>query len=490
MSITPLPACLDWPAPLDLGGALARRPRPWLTSVALLAVDLAAVLAAAQLGYLLWRLANPEITTANLFHPASLALLFVAAYLAFGLYAAAGPGPVEELRRLTLATGVVALVLTAAAFLTKGADQYSRGAFLSTALLAAFLIPLGRAALRHYCAARSWWGVPVLIFGAGATARVLVRKLVAEPSLGLKPIACLDEDPARHTGDITVRVLGPLAIAPALARRWRIRHLIVALPELERRRLLEILEHYANDFARVIVIPNLLGMASLWVTPRDLGGVLGLELRQNLLDPASRFVKRFLDLLLASVLGLLALPVLAIAAAWIRRVSPGPALYWQNREGRGGKTIRVPKLRTMHRDADRMLADWLEQSPEAREEWRRYCKLRRDPRVIPGIGRWLRRTSLDELPQLWNVLRGEMSLVGPRPFPAYHLERFDPEFRALRARVRPGLTGLWQVAARSDGDLDVQRELDTYYIRNWSLWLELYILGRTVAAIVAGKGAY
>lgn len=489
MSVTPLPVCLDWSTKLDLeAGAL--RPRPWLTSLALMITDVAAVLAAAGLGYVVWRLVNPEITPANLFHPVSLTVLFVAAYLAFGLYAAASPGPIEELRRLTLATGVVALVLTAAAFLTKGADQYSRGAFLATALLAAFLAPLGRAALRRLCARRPWWGVPVLILGAGETARVLVRKLAAEPALGLKPVGCLDDDAAPDGGAIALPVLGPLAVAPVLARRYRIRHLIIAMPELERPRLLEILERYAGPFARIIVIPNLLGMASLWVSPRDLGGMLGLELRQNLLDPASGFLKRFLDLLLASVFGLLALPVLAIAAVWIRRASPGPVLYWQDREGLGGKMIRVPKLRTMHQDADRMLAAWLEQSPEAREEWRRYCKLRRDPRVIPGVGRWLRRTSLDELPQLWSVLRGEMSLVGPRPFPAYHLERFEPEFRALRARVRPGLTGLWQVAARSDGDLDVQRELDTYYIRNWSLWLELYILGRTAAVILAGKGAY
>jgi lipopolysaccharide/colanic/teichoic acid biosynthesis glycosyltransferase len=208
------------------------------------------------------------------------------------------------------------------------------------------------------------------------------------------------------------------------------------------------------------------------------------------LNPLAQRIKRTLDLAAASCGLLVCAPLLGVCALWIRRTSPGNPFYTQEREGRDGTTLRILKLRTMFPNADEMLASHLAGDAEAREEWERFCKLKHDPRILPGVGHFLRKTSLDELPQLWNVLRGEMSLVGPRPFPAYHNARFDPEFLQVRTQVRPGLTGLWQVSARSDGDLVVQQSLDGYYIRNWSLWLDIYILARTVRAVLAPRGSY
>ena len=219
-------------------------------------------------------------------------------------------------------------------------------------------------------------------------------------------------------------------------------------------------------------------------------GILDLNVRKNVPVTRNWITKRILDYAIATPLFFVSIPFVAVCAVWIKAVSPGPAFFRQQREGRGGRPITVMKLRTMYPNAELVLLEHLESHPEDKEGWLRCYKLKHDPRVLPVIGMLLRRYSLDELPQLWNVLRGDMSLVGPRPLPHYHLNSFSETFVALRRSVMPGVTGLWQVSARSDGDLSVQEKEDTYYIRNWSLWLDFYILLRTVKMLVIPNGAY
>jgi len=463
-------------------------PSPLLTGAAFLVTDLVCLIVATASGFALWGLVRSGVPA-----PWGLApglALFPLVYAIFGLYPGIGMTPPEELRRIVGATSVVFLVLTASMFMAKNAAVQSRGVFFVGWMLTLALVPLGRASVCHLLSGARWWGAPAVVLGAGKTSRLVIRSLAQRRALGLTPVACLDDDPAKMGECESVPVVGSLALAPELAARLRIRHAILAMPGVSRQRLLPLLEQCSAVFPNVILIPNLFGISSLWVEARDLGGVLGLQLRYNLLVPVNRWIKRVMDVTVSLVGGLLALPVIGVAIAWIKLASPGPAFFVQEREGEGGAPIRVWKLRTMYPDAERRLNRLLAASAEARAEWSRFFKLKNDPRVLPVIGKLLRKTSLDELPQLWNVLKGEMSLVGPRPFPEYHNRQFPAEFRKLRCKVKPGLTGMWQVSERSDGDLKVQEQLDTYYIRNWSIWLDIYVLGRTVRAVLAPNGAY
>ncbi len=464
--------------------------RRWATSLVLAEADVLAIFLARAVAVVLWNWIHPAVGLPNFLGYWQSLGLFAVTYAALGLYAGGVFGAVEELRRVAAGTTFVCLVLTASVFFLQHTGPYSRGLVILSGCFTAGAVPLVRALARHLFARRQWWGTPVIVLGAADTAEALIARLHRHPEMGLRPVACLD-DGAETKGECAgVPVAGPLSMAPMLARALKIRHALVAMPGVDRENLVWMLDDWGTVFRHVILIPNLFGIASLWVSARDLGGVLGLELRQNLLVPLNRWTKRALDITGALILGMLALPVLAAAALWIKLTSRGSLIYRQEREGEGGRSLQVLKLRTMHMDAEALLMRVLSGSPQARAEWTTRFKLKKDPRVLPGVGNFLRKSSLDELPQLWSVLKGEMSLVGPRPFPRYHLEGFGPRFRALRRRVKPGLTGLWQVSDRADGNLEVQEALDTYYIRNWSLWLDLYILARTVRAVLFPKGAY
>ncbi|RTH20691.1 exopolysaccharide biosynthesis polyprenyl glycosylphosphotransferase [Thermus scotoductus] len=464
---------------------------PRLAVPGLLLADLLALEASLLLGYATREVLGfwfPAKVPLEVLRSVSLALLiFPFGYALAGLYPGYGLVPVERVRRQVQLTFVSFLVLISWEwlFLREG---WSRGVLGLAMGYALVLVPLMAALAREVLVRLGAWGAPVVILGAGKSGALVARSLRAEPALGLRPTAFLDDDPAKWGVEVEgLPVLGSLDLASHLAQKG-FRYTVLAMPGVGRERMVDLVNKL--PFPHGILVPDLFGVQSLWVSTRDLAGVLGLEVKKNLLVRRNRLLKRALDYLLGLPLFLVSLPFLALLALWIKRVSPGPAFYAQEREGYMGRTIRVWKLRTMYPDAERRLEEYLERNPEAREEWLRFFKLKDDPRVLPGIGHFLRKTSLDELPQLFNVLKGEMSLVGPRPFPRYHLEKFPEDFRALRRSVPPGITGLWQVSARSEGDLEVQQALDTYYIRNWSLWFDLYLLARTVWVVLTRKGAY
>lgn len=213
-----------------------------------------------------------------------------------------------------------------------------------------------------------------------------------------------------------------------------------------------------------------------------------LPQRTGLLRPGARRIKRVIDVASALLLGLFALPLGLVISAAIAIESPGPVLFSHTRIGRGNRRFRLWKFRSMVANADEVLSEYLERNPAFSLEWRLAHKLRNDPRVT-GIGKFLRKTSLDELPQLWNVLRGHMSMVGPRPIVAEEIPKYGPHL-ALYSQVLPGLTGLWQVSGRNDTTYRERVELDSHYIRTWTAAADLGVLLKTVRVVLGGHGAY
>ncbi len=480
--------------PLPRGAATAAGARqsaysPAYMAATLVTSDFAMSGAAVVAGFALWRLVNPGIPSLQP-QMLLLPLCCVGVFAGGGQYPGIGFTAVEHMRRICRGVSTVYLLFLFAMFVSKGSWADSRGALLLAWGLSMPLVSLGRCLAMHLMARRSWWGVPVLIIGAGPMGRATLRNLRENRVLGYRPMAFLDDDPRKLGECDGLPVAGSLGDAGWVAKQYGLGYAIVAIANMPRQHLVWHLRRWRRIFPRILMISELGGHSTQWTEPRDLGGMTGFETHQKLLDPMAQGLKRTIDVIAAAAGLLVAAPVLALCALWVRRVSPGNPFYLDRREGRDGTVLNILKLRTMFPKASEMLEAHLAAHPEARAEWDRFCKLKKDPRILPGVGHFLRKTSLDELPQLWNVLTGEMSLVGPRPFATYHNSRFDPEFQELRRHVRPGLTGLWQVSARSDGDLQVQQSLDTYYIRNWSLWLDIYILARTVRAVIAPRGSY
>jgi Undecaprenyl-phosphate galactose phosphotransferase WbaP len=363
--------------------------------------------------------------------------------------------------------------------------------FLAGTGISILVMPLTRHMARHLCAMFSWWGEPVIIVGATRQGRSLYRFLKKTQQRGLRPVGVVD-DPHRTWSttddEADPPYLGSIDELQSIAHAHGAFWTIAAIADRTTSDAREILNR-CSAAPNLIVFPTQVMLPSLWAESRECGGQAGLLIRDRLLFFWPRFLKRLADLVVISALMLLSAPFFIIAAVLIRLSSKGPVFYGHARVGKNGRQFKMWKLRTMVPGADQILADYLNKHPELRAEWEQNQKLRNDPRVIPGIGTLLRKTSLDELPQLWNVFVGDMSIVGPRPVPVSEVDDYHDCFE-LYLKVRPGVTGLWQISGRNLVNYQDRMRLNTYHCRNWSLWLDYYILLRTVRTIALREGAF
>lgn len=366
---------------------------------------------------------------------------------------------------------------------------YSRLIFGYTGILLLIFLGVSRAieyALRLYRYRRGEGIHHVLIVGAGEMGRSVMRTIVARPNLGYRIVGFVDDDPERAQKEIgKFHGLGTTDDLPnILAEKWWIDEVIIALPWTAYRKILHVMNVCQKAHCKVRIVPDLFQITLDRVVVEHLDGVPLISVSEPTLQDWQRALKRLVDIFGAAI-GLIVLSPLFLALAIaIKLDSPGPIIFKQTRVGRGRKEFTCYKFRSMYVDAEARLAALRERNEASGPLF----KIKDDPRRT-RVGQFLRRTSLDELPQLWNVLKGEMSLIGPRPAIPAEVEAYEP-WHLRRLEVAPGITGLWQVSGRSDLTFDEMVLLDVYYIENWSPLLDLVILLRTIPTVLSGKGAY
>lgn len=472
--------------------------RWWVRNLILVFSDVVFALVIWEMAFLIRKILMPgELSGVAAVSILPVVLVWVGVRALQGLYPGYGMNEVEELRRQTYASLATLAIAATFALAFQIGDAVSRLlvglVFLGLLLFSPFM----RQFTKKWLAKNGVWGNPVIILGSKETGVQVEKLLSNEWTLGYRPVAVVEsrllderlgevkEGGENRTDEgVLVEVLVETV---ELGCQHKIDTLVLAMPYVPREHLAGLANLASMSFRRVIVMPDLIGISTSAAVARDLAGNFGLEIRHSLLSPVIRRAKRVLDVSTVVIGGLLIAPLILLLCLLVRLESRGPVFYAAERMGRDGKMFSCIKFRTMVPDAEDLLQRLLEEDPAAREEYTRYHKLRKDPRVT-RVGRLLRKTSLDELPQLWNVLRGEMSLVGPRPY----LPRESDSIGATQSdilRVDPGMTGLWQIGGRSSASFDERVWTDVHYVRNWSIWLDLMILARTVRCVLFTRGA-
>ncbi len=414
-------------------------------------------------------------------------------YAITGMYPGFGRTAVEEMRQIFYSLLLGYAVLGMAVYLQKIGPNFPRTIFVMGWAFACLLNLAIRIIIRNRGSLLAWWGIPVIILGPVEELRDVIRRLLQCRRLGLKPILLLDEEtdtPLQH-------ILG----VPIIHLRSQMEE-IASTNKISYAVLVESTNPYRTSeqpgsrpdirwlskfFPTVMVVLANSGISSLWVRTVDLEGRLTLQANYHLLNKQALIVKRGVDLIFGTLIAVLCTPFFLLIAVLIKLDSPGPAMYTQERLGQHGKRINYLKFRTMQMDADQNLQKLLEGDPQARLEYETYHKLASDPRVT-RVGRLLRKFSIDELPQLYHIITGDLSLVGPRAYmPNEHADMGS--YAELILQVRPGMTGWWQVMGRHTTTFQQRLQLDEYYLSNWSLWLDIYILLKTGWVVISGIGA-
>ncbi|MDR0513101.1 MAG: undecaprenyl-phosphate galactose phosphotransferase WbaP [Treponema sp.] len=414
--------------------------------------------------------------------------MFILVIWIMRLYPGVALAPAEETRGFAIASLLAHGGINVSRYIQYGTVNSVSTAFIFSFLFSIMILPICRGIIHWLLTHAKMKGIPVVVFGSGKTGKLIVDRMLKAKKIGYAPVLILDDDTS--SGDLYrgIPIMHDTRLGPELVSRYKIKMAIVAMPNLNQDEMAQMINNSVSAFRYNVLIPDFFTINNIWMSVRDFDGVLGFATSHRLKMFWNIALKRFIDLSLVILGGLVILPFLLLIALAIKLDSKGSVLYGHKRIGLNGKPFNAYKFRSMVIDADKKLQTVLEADPRLKEEWEASHKLKDDPRIT-RIGRLLRRSSFDEFPQLINILKGDMSLVGPRPVTEPELEKYGENAHRILT-VKPGLTGLWQVSGRSDTGYAERVSYDLYYLQSWSVWLDIWILHRTPGVIFRGKGAY
>jgi exopolysaccharide biosynthesis polyprenyl glycosylphosphotransferase len=425
------------------------------------------------------------------FIPVSIGLmmLLLVIYKLSGVYdQRRGASLFDEMYHIVTGTAVSIILATFVIVFFFRPFLYSRLVFFYAGVLIPVFLVVSRVIRRMVRSRLRRKGLGVdrlLIVGVGEVGRAVMRNTVAQPTLDYHVVGFVDDDPDKGKSDIgRFKALGETANLPRLIKELAIDEVIITLPWMYHRKIVGIIAQCEREKVRVRIVPDIFQMTLSHLHVEDLGGIPMIGIKERSINGEPQVVKRLMDVVLSALFLVVALPLFLLIAVAIRLDSRGPVFLRQIRVGKDEDLFTCFKFRSMREGADEEKVQ-LQERNEANGPW---FKMRDDPRVTK-VGRLLRRTSMDELPQFFNVLMGHMSIVGPRPAVPSEVQHYQP-WHKRRLEVAPGITGLWQVSGRSNLTFDEMVLLDLYYIENWSPFLDVELMLRTVPVAISGKGAY
>lgn len=396
----------------------------------------------------------------------------------------------DETRLLLKSTTISFFFLMIAVFITQQYFLFSRVIIILAWIFSLILLPALRYLIKRIVVRLNLWKKKVIIINSYNSFSILIDAINHNRTLGYEIVGCFTDN-REEIGKIFsgVKVLGHFEDLEKWKKKLEFEDIIVSLPDVTGDQLIELLKKWDQFSETIRYIPPTGSLITTGVEIENIGKVLSLSLRKNLHKPWNVFIKRLFEFVLALLSFVLLLPVFLVISIAIKIDTKGSVFFLQERFGKKGKKIKVIKFRSMYKEEDKKLKLYLKKNPRAKEEWSKYKKLKSfDPRVTK-VGKILRKYSLDELPQFINVLIGNMSLVGPRPYIMEELKKVE-SVKSILLQVKPGITGLWQISGRSLLSFNERLNLDEYYLRNWSFWLDIIIAIKTIRVFLSAKGAY